>query len=76
MSVPLDYEKEAREVKELGDEIGYGHLMSLASALWRKKLIAEYASAPDGAFIPAIKIGKKIMPCADLEQYDKIVKDI
>lgn len=28
-------------VKNLGDKIGYGNLMSLASALWRKKLVDD-----------------------------------
>lgn len=29
---------EVKSVKEIGEQIGYGHLMSLASALWRKSL--------------------------------------
>ena len=28
-------------VKNLGEKIGYGNLMSLASALWRKKLVDD-----------------------------------
>ena len=42
-------------VKELGELIGYGNMMSLASALWRKKLI-ESGTPPSGAFIAALEM--------------------
>ncbi len=32
---------EITKVVALGEEIGYGHLMSLASALWRMKMISS-----------------------------------
>ena len=38
-------------VKEIGDKIGYGHLMSLASAFWRADL-KKSGTPADGAFIP------------------------
>ena len=40
-------------VKHLGDQIGYGNLMSIASALWRKNL--KETDVPEhGAFVPTI----------------------
>ena len=38
-------------VKELGDKIGYGNMMSIASALWRR-LLKESGVPTSGAFIP------------------------
>lgn len=49
-------ESEAQEVlavKKLGEEMGYGHLMSLASSLWRKAL-KDQGYPISGAFIPTI----------------------
>ena len=44
---------EVEQVKELGEQIGYGHLMELASALWRKSL--EEKNYPiSGAFVTTI----------------------
>lgn len=44
-------------VKRLGEQIGYGHLMSLASALWRRNLTEEYGEKmAQGAFIPTLKM--------------------
>jgi len=57
-------QQEIAQVKKLGKEIGYGHLMSLASALWRKNLKNEYGFTV-GAFIPT---------CIDDEQMDKETK--
>lgn len=45
--------KEVLEVKELGDRIGYGHLMTIASALWRK-LLKDSGTPETGAFVPTI----------------------
>lgn len=48
MSVP---KRAWKEVKELGEKIGYGELMSLASILWAANLIDN--GLPDiGAFYP------------------------
>lgn len=41
-------------VEELGKQIGYGALMSYASALWRYSLVHEHQLPPDGAFVPRI----------------------
>lgn len=44
-------------VQRLGDQIGYGHLMSLASALWRRNLTKEYGEKiAEGAFVPTLKM--------------------
>ena len=45
---------EIKAVKKLGNEIGYGHLMSLASAIWRHNLEEKYPGTGGGAFIPTI----------------------
>lgn len=48
---------EVAAVKRLGEQIGYGHLMSLASALWRRHLTKEYSEKmADGAFVPTLKM--------------------
>lgn len=46
-------EQEVQAIKKLGDEMGYGHLMSLASAIWRKKLL-DVNVPVSGAFVPTI----------------------
>lgn len=56
------------KVKELGERIGYGNLMSIASALWRQKLKPD--GTESGAFIPALK--NDIKQDAELQ---KIIKD-
>jgi hypothetical protein len=44
-------------VQRLGEQIGYGHLMSLASALWRRNLAKEYGEKiAEGAFVPTLKM--------------------
>lgn len=55
-------------VKRLGEKIGYGNLMSWASALWRKNL-SEIGCPTEGAFVPRIdKTGY------DEENYDSWVE--
>lgn len=44
---------EVKAVKEIGEQIGYGHLMSLASALWRKSL-KDKGYPESGAFVATI----------------------
>ena len=46
-------EKEILEVKRLGEVIGYGNMMSIASALWRKSL-KDKGFPIAGAFIPTV----------------------
>ena len=45
--------REVEEVKRLGDQIGYGNMMTIASALWAKMLTDEWGR-DDGAFYPTI----------------------
>jgi hypothetical protein len=45
--------RECEEVKRLGDQIGYGNMMTIASALWAKILIDE-GLTDSGAFYPTI----------------------
>ena len=71
---------EVAAVQRLGEQIGYGHLMSLASALWRRNLTKEYGEKmAQGAFIPTLKM----LVVEDWQEnvekenklYDEIVKD-
>lgn len=51
----IEHTFEVAAVQRLGDQIGYGHLMSLASALWRRKLTKEYGDGYRmGAFVPTL----------------------
>lgn len=62
-------------VKNIGENIGYGHLMYLASALWRKKL--EETGVPvGGAFIPTCPSGVNDSELTEkaMKHYDKLVK--
>ncbi len=45
---------EIAAVRALGEQIGYGQMMSLASALWGIKLEEEWQLPPTGAFIATI----------------------
>jgi hypothetical protein len=47
----MSMEQDIESVKILGEQIGYGHLMSIASALWRKSL-KEKGYPESGAFVP------------------------
>ena len=47
------FRQECEAVKRLGDEIGYGNLMTIASALWAKDLIDNELPDED-AFYPTI----------------------
>jgi len=57
--------EEIKAIKILGEQIGYGHMMALTSALWRQKL-KEDGYSDRGAFIPTIIIFLK-------EEYREIV---
>lgn len=48
------FKRECEEVKRLGDQIGYGNMMTIASALWAKMLIDEEWGSDSGAFYPTI----------------------
>lgn len=47
------FKRECEEVKRLGDQIGYGNMMTIASALWAKMLI-DNELGDSGAFYPTI----------------------
>jgi len=71
--------KEVELVKQLGDHIGYGQLMCIASALWRKMLKDKYPGTESGAFVPALfddlKDDEDIQRIhkEDIDFYDKMV---
>lgn len=51
----MDHLEEIRLVDELGSKIGYGNVMSIASALWVKGLSDWHGSdISDGAFVPTV----------------------
>lgn len=68
---------EAAVVEQLGNSIGYGHLMALTTALWRRKLKAE-GLPENAAFIGVCDISiknnrlKSVME--EVRMYDEIVK--
>lgn len=72
------YKKQVENVKILGEEIGYGHLMSIASALWRKEL-KERGNPPEGAFIPTIEYAVKKSDLKSIQRdkqlYDSIIEN-
>lgn len=65
-------------IKQMGDEIGYGQLMSLASALWRAKLKETNTPVSD-AFIPTIidflKGEEKEMAEKEVKHFDSFIKN-
>lgn len=61
---------EEKQVKELGERIGYGNLMHLASKLWRKMLRKEYG-IDSGGFIPVIQSQIKPSELDKIKKYDK-----
>jgi len=55
----IDYVTQSQmklEVKKLGEAIGYGNMMHLASECWQERLIEKYGS-PVGAFTVGKPIG-------------------
>lgn len=77
MGMQDKFKQEVMAVKHLGDSLGYGHLMSLATALWRKEL-NNNGLPEQGAFIGVCDISIKddmldsVMKGVRL--YDEIVK--
>jgi len=69
---------EIKEVKELGEKIGYGNMMSIASALWRKSL-KEKDYPISGAFVPTclefIKEDLQDLDKDGRKLYDKMVSE-
>lgn len=71
------FKEQVKLVKSIGDEIGYGHLMCIASALWRKNL-KNHGVPLEGAFIPTIEYSVKKTDLKhiqkDKELYDSIIE--
>lgn len=69
---------EIEAVKELGEKIGYGNMMSIASALWRKSL-KEKGYPISAAFVPTclpfIKKDLQDLDKEGRELYDKMVSE-
>ena len=67
---------EIKAVKELGEKIGYGNMMSIASALWRKSA-KEKGHPISGVFVPTclefIKEDLQYLDKRGREFYDKMV---
>ena len=72
---------EVAAVQRLGEQIGYGNLMWLASALWRRKLVKEWGEGHEkGAFLPTVSCllneeGVEIFQ-KQIGIYDEIIKDV
>ena len=47
------FKRECESVKSLGDQIGYGNMMDIASALWARELIDEGFTGNE-SFYPTI----------------------
>lgn len=72
------YKEQILTVEEIADQIGYGHLMHIASALWREKL--KNSGVPDnGAFFPTLEFCMKQKEMThvrkDKELYDGLIKN-
>jgi hypothetical protein len=69
---------EIEAVKKLGEKIGYGNMMSIASALWRKSA-KEQGYPISGAFVPTclqfIKEDLQDLGKDGRELYDKMVSE-
>lgn len=68
-------EQEIKSVKALGDEIGYGNLMCIASALWRNMLRRNNFPI-NGAFVPVLMYGVKELNKEDAEDSAKHYDDL
>ena len=51
--------EEIERVKELGEEIGYGNMMDIASALWGMSLHGAYGAPHHHAHIPTCYLNIK-----------------
>ena len=64
-------------VERLGEKMGYGHLMCLASAIWRRELTKEYNERlAEGAFVPTLKMLVVEDWQENIEKENKIYDDI
>lgn len=73
----MTQKQEIEAVKQLGEAIGYGNMMTLATALWRKSLRDE-GYPQSGAFISTVyglldEEGKRIAD-KELPLYDELIE--
>jgi hypothetical protein len=68
---------DVKVVKELGEKLGYGHLMSIATSLWKANMI-EQGYPTSGIFVPTcmafIKDEHKEMHETGVKHYDNYIK--
>ena len=76
-----DLKQEAEAVKRVGEQIGYGNMMMIASALWVQLLIdsgLDETEAMLGAFYPAclgsLKKTNQQWAISELQNYMKAIK--
>jgi len=65
--------EEILAVKELGDKIGYGNMMDIASALWANMLEDSYGIS-SGAFVPTVLPLLKKKERSRVEERQKLVQ--
>ena len=72
----IGLKREAQAVKALGESIGYGNMMSMASALWRKDMI-ENGYPVSGVFVPVLPsdVKEEYLNEGDMKKYDSIVNE-
>lgn len=70
--------KELNAVRDLGEKIGYGNMMCIASALWRKNLI-DMGLPSSGATVPALLRYIKPKDLTEVTEecahYDSLIKE-
>ena len=74
-----NFKNEVQVVKSLGQSIGYGHLMQLASTLWANDL-ESHGLPRSGAHVPSVmplltEEGKKIAENSDNE-YRCLIQEV
>lgn len=74
-----NFKNEVQAVKSLGQSIGYGHLMQLASTLWADDL-ESHGLPRSGAHVPTVmplltEEGKKIAESSDNE-YRSLIREV
>lgn len=73
--------QEVLAVKELGDKIGYGNMMEIASALWRRMLKENYGPGiENGAFVTtclhALHGEDLEITLRSIKTYDNLVNEV
>lgn len=75
----MTMEQEIIAVKQLGEAIGYGNMMVLATALWRKSL-RDNGYPESGAFIGTIygllDEGGRQIADKEIPMYDRLIENI